>query len=318
MKQIQNPEQHSRLYRIFRKLLLWTIIPYILLQIGLWFFHPEDDLISRIVDRIYEESGVLIEYTDVSLTRTFGIEFTNLRLKQTGDRTIVISGQSIAFKAAHLFAAESFTIRVNLSSLLHLKAGLHFNSSLYGGSASGVLEAPFSRKGNLTVKAIWKNIDLAQVTKEFPISSVTSGQLSGDTELEFNPDLGNSGFQGPLNFDVRGMAMALPQNVGDLMNFHDMNSITGVIHADFDIVQIKEIILKGSTGTMKVTGLMQPNPIPENTYLDLNIKLYAHKPDEPLNENQYLPVTIKGLSGKPTIDFLGISLYQDGELKTPF
>ncbi len=307
-----------RLIKHARRFFLFVVLPYILLQLGLNFLHPEARVIDQTFERIRNETGLKIEYDHLRFTRTFGIEFEHLTVTQTGQVGIEVHGQKIQLPEIRILTADTFFVRSCFSSLFRLRAGLFFKANFYSGSAEGVFDTPFSGRGGSAIDVAWQDVDLAALAKEHADLPISSGRLSGDVDLEMNPELGYSGFKGPVHIALRDTTFKMPQKTGDMLNFHDVRAIDADIRAEQDVIHVESVTVKGTNGTMRITGLIQPNPIPDNTYLDLSIKIFAHKTDEEPNENQYLPVTIKGSVSRPTVEFLGISLYKDGELKSPF
>ena len=201
----------GRLIRSARRFFLFAVLPYILLQLGLNYFHPETRFIDRLFERIRNESGLKIEYNHLRFTRTFGIEFENLTVTQTGQVGFEVQGREIHLPEMRILTADTLFVRTCFSSLLRLRAGLFFKAVLYSGSAEGIFAAPFSGNGESSVDMSWQDVDLTVLASEYPDLPRSSGRLSGDMDLDMRPELWFSVVRRPVHDAFNIATIRMPQ-----------------------------------------------------------------------------------------------------------
>ncbi len=290
-------------YRFLRWLILWTVLPIILFYAVIAIWHPEQNAISSAFRKIETDTGIKITYSNVRITATGGIEFSDMVIRRPPD---------------FIFHSKKLVFTVSIAPLVRGRVGLKANGTAYSGKFTVLFDAPILNKGNpVNIQPEWDHLNLGEMKKDFNQISLDKGLTSGNADLLLKPE-DPKYLRGTSEIKLTDISILLPEQAGGMLGFSEISNIDGKLQFHDNETRLTEVWSQiPEVGSLRLTGTITRIEDSTISMLDLELRVYFHKKDEPIDKKKYLPITITGPSVKPEIKFLGSTINLD-ELKKLF
>ncbi|MBN1552341.1 hypothetical protein JW979_12785 [bacterium] len=301
-------------YRVIRWTIIWVLLPLVLFYGVIAIWHPEQTYLDKLFNRIENDTGIRITCKEITVTTTFGLMLKNLTVDQVREMTYQVKNQNITVNPRRLFTADSLELSVSWRSLVRAKAGLYYRIACYGGVINGRVETvPFSKTAPMKLAPEWRDISLEKMRQDITDLPLDRGVSYGKADLVFDPE-NPEDLNGSATITVDNFAFRLPEKIEGALAVDDIEKITGNLVFEGRKYILKEVWARSLNGSIRLTGLVYRESDPNKSRLDIEVRVYPHKPGEEPKENEYLPLIMKGTVSNPQLEFMGMPL----DLKSPF
>jgi type II secretion system protein N len=293
--------------RILRWIIFWVILPFVILYAALLIWNPGDTFMRNIFKKIEDQTGISITYSSAKITPLGAIRFKELLVEQKADKDWQVAGRTITLQSRRYFSAETCKIGLAVTPFLKGLGGLSFNADAYGGKIYGVVEAPLlDKSAPLHLLPNWEGISIARLKKDYPDLGVESGISKGSANLLLNQS-GGQGMNGEVQIAIEDFEYRVSEQMAGALNIHAISRINGRIELKEKQIEFTDFWAYGDLGAIQIKGTILQDPIPDNSKLDLEIRIHSQKPGEPINPKEYLPLKVTGTAGDPLVDFMGMT-----------
>ncbi|MBN1355633.1 type II secretion system protein GspN [bacterium] len=300
----------SWLFRLIRWIVVWCLLPVAVLYAAVAIWHPEETMIRRLLSRIRTETGARIGYSNLAISLRGGLIFKNMTVDMAQVALLADAEQSAQI-IRRVLTANRVAVTMAWAPLLAGKAGLNLDMMMYSGRLRGTAQSPLiNQSGIVHLDLQWQDLDLAELSGDYPELILKQGRISGCGDLVLDPDR-TGGPVGWMTLDMRSLDYFLTEQVSGTLGFQSIRHADGKIFLEMDRYRFEEFWLRGDTGSIRISGSMKRSESIDRTDLNLELRIHNHGVGESPDPKQYLPVKIRGTARKPVLEFLGMVLESD-------
>jgi hypothetical protein len=286
-------------------IVLWIILPFVLMAAVLSIWHPEKPILDRLFSRIEKETHVRINYSNLTMASPWAVAFHDVSIALTQPVTVTRDGTAVNVPPRVLFETSRATFSIAWKPFLKGHGGLKFDCLAYQGRIWGTVHAPITgNDASMFLEPYWRDIAIEDLRIHYPEIILERGISAGSGNVTFDP-VQQFGTTGWIDIQLRDLDYTLPEQAAGLLSTSAFNLAEGILRLKKRRVDLDNFWVRGDTGSLRVTGSITRDIIPENTGLNLEIRMYSHERDATPSLDQYIPVTLKGTAGNPVLGFLG-------------